>query len=128
MASETTTPNIVLQIPALNQTNWQVPLNYNFNLLDLIFGGQITVPALSVTSLGITNMASLLEAVFTAEQPTGSLPGSAFTPTYTPGLVLGFFVNGLFQRPTVDYTLVSGVIHVTTALVVTDRPFIVYLR
>jgi len=39
MASETTTPNIGLQVPSYNQGNWQVPTNYNWNLIDLIFGG-----------------------------------------------------------------------------------------
>jgi hypothetical protein len=127
MPSETSTPNIGLQIPALNQSNWQVPTNYNWNLLDLIFGGQAAVPALAVTNLTVANIAALLAAAFVAEVPAGSLPGSAFTPSHTPGLVLGFFVNGLFQRPGTDYTLTSGVIYVATALAATDNPYILYM-
>ena len=128
MASETSTPNIGLQIAALNQSNWQVPLNYNLNLLDLIFGGQVTVPAISVTSLTVGQVGAMLAAAFVAEVPAGNLPGSTFTPSHIPGLVLGFFVNGLFQRPGIDYTVILGVIHVTTALVTTDKPYIVYLQ
>ena len=128
MASETSTPNIGLQVPALNQPNWQVPLNYNLNLLDLIFGGAVTVPALSVAALTIGNLAAQLAALLVTEQPAGALPGSVFTPTYAPGLVLGFFVNGLYQRPGIDYTLTSGVINVTTALASTEVPYVVYLR
>ena len=128
MASETSTPNIGLQVPAMNQGNWQVPINYDLNLLDLIFGGQVTVPALSVTALTVTNIGSMLAAVFVAEQPAGTLPGSTFTPTYLPSLLIGFFINGLFQRPGIDYTLTLGVIHATTALVATDKPYVIYLQ
>lgn len=32
------TPNIGLQIPSAGSTNWNIPLNYNFNLLDQLIG------------------------------------------------------------------------------------------
>lgn len=38
------TPNIGLQIPAGGSQNWNVPLNYNFNLLDQIIGATLLVP------------------------------------------------------------------------------------
>jgi hypothetical protein len=40
----TVTPNVGLQIPAYAQTNWQVPYNYDLNLLDRILGGLQTLP------------------------------------------------------------------------------------
>lgn len=47
-AQTVTTPNIGLQIPAAGSTNWNLPLNYNFNLLDQILGGTIQVPGLGL--------------------------------------------------------------------------------
>ena len=40
-AQTVTTPNIGLQLPAAGSTNWNLPLNYNFNLLDQLFGGPL---------------------------------------------------------------------------------------
>jgi hypothetical protein len=40
----TNTPNLQLQIPAFNQTNWQVPINYDMNALDGIIAGTQTLP------------------------------------------------------------------------------------
>ncbi len=40
----TLTQNIRLQIPAYNQTNWQVPYNYDLNLLDSILAGAQILP------------------------------------------------------------------------------------
>ncbi len=45
----TTTPNVGLQIPNYNTSNWQVPMNFNTNLLDKIFGGTVAIPALTVS-------------------------------------------------------------------------------
>ena len=76
MPSETVTPNIGLQVPGFNQSNWQVPTNYNWNLLDLIFGGEITVPALSVESFTLPNIGAILAASFVCEAPAGAFPGN----------------------------------------------------
>jgi hypothetical protein len=43
------TPNLQLQIPAYGQQNWQVPMNYNFNRLDLFLSGGLPLPNLTVT-------------------------------------------------------------------------------
>ena len=43
------TPNIGLQIPANGSTNWNVPLNFNFNKLDQIMGGTLAVPSFHVS-------------------------------------------------------------------------------
>lgn len=49
LAQTTLTPNISLQVPAYQQTNWQVPLNFDLNLLDSILGGVQTLPAGTAT-------------------------------------------------------------------------------
>ena len=42
VAQTVQTPNIGLQLPAAGSTNWNLPLNYNFQLLDSLFAGIIT--------------------------------------------------------------------------------------
>jgi hypothetical protein len=42
------TPNVGLQIPAGGSNNWNLPLNYNFNLIDQILGGTVQVPGLGL--------------------------------------------------------------------------------
>jgi hypothetical protein len=129
MASETTTPNIGLQVPAYNQANWNVPIQYDLNLLDLIFGGQVEVPALKVGTLNITGIAALLAPSFVAETPTGVVPGNAYTLSFPPVILIGVFVNGVFQRPALDYTLVGKLITLVNATtVVADNVFAVYLK
>ena len=43
-----TTPNVGLEVPSSGSTNWNLPLNFNFNLLDQILGGTIQVPGLGL--------------------------------------------------------------------------------
>ena len=38
-AQYVSTPNIGLEIPANGSTSWNVPLNFNFNLIDQLMGG-----------------------------------------------------------------------------------------
>jgi hypothetical protein len=103
MATATTTQNIGLQVPGQNQANWNVPIDYDLNLLDLIFGGSVQVPALNVVSLVIGNLAVLLAASLTQEAPSGLIPGNVFTLS-KPGTLLLFIYNGAVQRPGIDYT------------------------
>src|SRR6185312_9375949 len=42
------TPNVGLELPAAGSTNWNIPLNFNFNLLDQILGGTVQVPGLGL--------------------------------------------------------------------------------
>lgn len=126
--AETTTPNIGLQIPGFNQANWQVPTDYNWNLLDLIFSGAITVPGLSVTNLTIQNLGSVVAGISIHETPTGAIPGNIFTLTYPPSVVFGFYVNGVLQRPGIDYTAASNVLTLTYTLAPGDSVYAVYLR
>jgi hypothetical protein len=128
MASETTTPNIGLQVPAYNQGNWQVPTNYNWNLLDLIFGGSVQVPALNVLNFTIGNIGAQLAAAFVAEQPAGVVPGTVYTLNNAPAIVLGVFYNSGLQRPGVDYTLVGAVITLNFVTQVGDVVYALYFK
>lgn len=129
MASETSTPNIGLQVPAFNQGNWQVPTNFNWNLLDLIFGGEFTVPALSVANFIIANIGIQIANSFVNEPLTGVIPGNAYTLTHTPTVLWGFFWNGVYQRPGVDYTLVGNLITmIGSATSAGDNVYAVYLK
>ena len=128
MASETTTPNIGLQIAAFNQSNWQVPTNFNWNKLDLIFGGQLQVPALDVANFTVANIAALLTPWFKSEQPAGAIPGSVYTLSYAPALLFGIYQNGLLLRPVLDYTLNGNVVTLAAATTApTDTMWAIYL-
>jgi hypothetical protein len=129
MASETSTPNIGLQVPAFNQPNWQVPTNFNWNLLDQIFGGEVTVPALSVTDFIIANIGIQIAKSFVAEAPSGVIPGNAYTLTNTPTVLFGFFWNGVFQRPGIDYTITGSVLTFTSSATSSgDNVYAVYMK
>lgn len=129
MASETSTPNVGLQIPAFNQSNWQVPTNFNWNLLDLIFGGQVTIPALSVSNFIIANIGMQIANSFVTETPTGVIPGNAYTLSFVPSVLFAFYWNGVFQRPGIDYTLLGAVITMTSSATSSgDNVYVVYLK
>jgi hypothetical protein len=135
MAGETTTPNIGLQIAGFDQPNWQVPTNYNWNLLDLIFGGEIQVPALdvnvlTVASFVIANFVASAAASFFAETPGGTVPGTVYTCTYIPGVVLGVYKNGIIQKPGVgyDYTISGNQITFSTATSLGDKIYVTYFH
>lgn len=129
MASETETPNIGLQIPAFNQPNWQVPTNYNWNLLDLIFGGEVEVPALKVADFIIANIGLQIANSFVVETPTGVVPGNAYTLSFPPTVLFGFYWNGLLQKPVQDYTIAGVVITLTSgATILGDTLVAVYLK
>lgn len=129
MASETSTPNVGLQVPGFNQSNWQVPTNFNWNLLDKIFGGEVTVPALSVANFIIANIGMQIANSFVVEVPAGVIPGNAYNLSFVPSVMFGFFWNGIFRIPEVDYTLVGTLITMTTgATVGGDTVYAVYLK
>lgn len=52
-------------------------------------------------------VSSILQPIVHSETPAGAVPGTAYTLSAAPpsGVLQGFFINGLFQRPGVDYTL-----------------------
>lgn len=124
----TSTPNIGLQIPALNQANWQVPTNFNWNLLDLIFGGEVTVPALSVLNFTIANFAAAFNTAMVQEAPSGAVPGSIYVASQPIGALLGVYVNGLLQRLTTDYSVSGSTVTLTSATSSGDKVYLVYLH
>ena len=129
MAGETTTPNIGLQIAAFDQSNWQVPTNYNWNLLDLIFGGEVQVPALDVGTLTVASgIGALLASAYVAEAPSGTVPGTVYTLSYTPGLLLAFCYNGSVLRAGVDYTVVGAVVTLGFSTSAGDSVYALYFK
>lgn len=126
----TDTPNVGLQVPDYNQANWHLPINYDLNLLDQIFGGQVTIPGLSVTNLVIGNIGAALAAVWVAEIPAGSIPGTSYTLSYTPSVFFGLFVNGgiLRQGVSLDYTLSGKNITLNNSTFAGDKIYALYLR
>ena len=126
MASETTTPNIGLQVPAFNQANWQVPTDFNWNLLDQMLGGIIPMPALAgfiITNLGVQVAANAVTAT-----PSGVIPGNVYTCPSTPNFIFGFYRNGIFQRPGLDYSLLGPVITMIGSSTGSgDTVFVVYI-
>jgi len=130
MPSETTTPNIGLQIAALDQANWQVPTNYNWNLLDLIFGGEVTVPALNVTVLTAGNAGDFILPPLVSEVPDGTAPTTVYTLSFTPSKVLGVYKNGLILVPGLDadYTLTGNLVTLNVATIGEDVIYAVYFH
>lgn len=75
-AQSTVTPNLQLQIPSFQQTNWQVPINYDMNALDGILAGTQSLPT-GATPL-ISQQANWLTAnpiSTTITNFVGGLPG-----------------------------------------------------
>lgn len=127
MGAETVTPNIGLQVPAFNQSNWQVPTNFNWNLLDLMLGGIIPMPALA--DFVITNIGTQIAAAFVNETPSGVVPGNSYTLSFTPAVIIAFCWNGIVQRPNgLDYTLTGSVITMNTATSAGDSVYVIYLK
>ena len=128
MASETTTPNVGLQVPAFNQPNWQTPINFDLNLLDLIFGGSVTVPAMTIINLTIGNVGPLLATAFVNESPAGAFPGNTYTLSYTPTLLLAFCYNGSVLRRGVDYTIAGATVTLVFSTNSGESVYALYFR
>ena len=128
MAGETTTPNVGLQVPSYDQGNWQVPTNYNWNLIDLIFGGEFQIPALNVLNLTIGNIGASLAPAFVSEQPAGAVPGTVYTLNNTPASIMGVFYNGVLQRVGVDYTVLGAVVTLGFTTTIGDVVYALYFK
>ena len=78
-AQQTTlTPNIGLQLPGYNSTNWQVPIYYDLQQLDSMLGGTATIPALHIAgNLQVDGAFNASGLTFSAAQILAGL-------TYTP--------------------------------------------
>jgi len=134
MPSETSTPNIGLQVPAFDQANWQVPLNYDLNLLDEIMGGEVQIPAISVVTLTAVNfnLPSVI-ATIAGASTTDVFTGTAtavFTCTHIPVVIFGVYLNGSFQAPgaSYDYTVSGNQVTFSAAVASTDIVCVVYLH
>lgn len=133
MAGETSTPNIGLQIAGFGQANWQVPNNYNFNLLDLIMGGEVQIPNLSVANLEVTsftlaNFAALLVGSLTTEVPAGTAPTTTYVLSSPAAAMLGLFYNGVLQSPMTDYTLSGNTVTLNFTTTVGSTIYAVYFK
>lgn len=133
MAGETTTPNIGLQVPGFDQANWQVPTNYNWALLDKIFGGEVEVPALFVDMLTvgtfiIANFTAQFAAAFVSEVPAGTAPTTTYTCSFIPGVILAVYKNGVFQQPGLDYNMSGNQIVFVAATTTGDKVYVTYLH
>jgi hypothetical protein len=119
------TPNIGLEVPAFNQPNWNVPFNYDLNLIDLIFGGSVVVPALNVTTLTAGNISGVYLPPSIAEVPAGAVPGTAYTLSHTPNplAMLSFFVNGVLQ---IAYSVTDNIVTLNTATSAGDQVYAKY--
>ncbi len=101
-AQYTPTPNIGLQIPANGSNNWNVPLNFNFNLLDQLLGGTAYIPALKITN-NLTVGGTVTAGGFVGAGGTGFAltPGatqysaSFFSASGTASTVSGILLNGI---------------------------------
>lgn len=132
MPTITLTPNIGLQIPGFDQANWQVQINYDLNLLDLIFGGDVQVPALDVVNLTATNFTlpsviATIASAFKSEVPSGAVPGTLYTCSKIPVVIFAVYKNGVFLDPAVDYNVSGNQITLAQATAAGDKINTVYL-
>jgi hypothetical protein len=88
----TTTPNIGLEIPLGGTPNWNIPLNYNFNLLDQLIGGTQQNPGVGLS----------LKPLFGTGAPavpcTVNNQGQQYFDTSTSPFT-GYVCNGLVWSP-----------------------------
>lgn len=131
MSTPTLTPNIQLQVPGFNQPNWNVPIVYDLNRLDLLFGGSIQIPSLNVLNLtvqnfDVANFAAALVASCVQQSPSGSFPGNTYTLTRAPLLIMGLYYNGQFLIPGVNYTYLGNVITLNFTTSAADTLYVVY--
>jgi hypothetical protein len=101
----TTTTNIGLQVPAYNQPSWQVPLDYDLNLLDKYLSGNLALPGLALTYQATAPNGIAGSSVLYAAQTDGriylvtplnvayQIPLRGAT-TYTSGHCVAFDANG----------------------------------
>lgn len=78
-SAQTITPNVSFQLPAYQQTNWQVPINYNFNVLDVLIGGYRNLPTGKTPTIGTnptsTNWVTANTMATTITNFVGGFPG-----------------------------------------------------
>jgi hypothetical protein len=76
----------------------------------------------------VLNVAGLVSSVFVAETPAGTAPTTTYTLSHTPVVIIAVYVNGVMQRPTVDYTVSGATVTLVNATTnSTDTVSAVYL-
>ncbi len=118
MAAETETPNIGLQIAAFDQSNWQVPTNFNWNLLDLLLSGNAAVPALLIAGNLVVEgaisgnipgqiPAGLVVVAYTATPTFNAGQGLEFKITLTGNVTGSSFINGTLGPSIIAFRIVQ---------------------
>lgn len=80
------TPNILLNLPPYNSTNWNAPLNANFNILDAVNGS-----TLQVNFYGYDKILTQSECLNMRMNLTGNLGGTDFTLVF-PNNIAGRWI------------------------------------
>lgn len=96
-AQFTPTPNIGMEIPSNGSTNWNIPLNYNFNRLDQLLSGNLPLPALTITgnlTVGGTVTAGGFIGAGGTSLATAS-PASRYSPVYYSANPTGTAFSGI---------------------------------
>lgn len=83
--AQSATSYIGLQIPPTGSNNWYIPLNYNFNKLDQILGGQIAIPSLHITN------SLIIDGSITANNFVGQNSSTLATVTATTQGAVSYF-------------------------------------
>lgn len=78
--AQSVTPNAGLQVPTYQQTNWQVPVIYDLNRLDNIFGGSVAIPSITLSG-AITNANQAATKAYVDATAAGFLSASGATMT-----------------------------------------------
>jgi hypothetical protein len=121
-AAQTVTPNIGLQVPAYNQTNWQVPITYDLNKIDLLLSGNALAPSINVGSVkcngSLGTSGQILSTTGSACQwiNGGSFSGYPGVTTYDAnGLSIAGGVVAGSTMQSVGYLSLGGTVFAQTA-------------
>ena len=99
-SGQSVTPNAGLQVPAYQQSNWQVPIIFDLTRLDNVFGGTVAVPSI-VLSGPIVNANQAATKAYVDATAVGFL--SASGATMTGPLVLAADPTAPLQAATKEY-------------------------
>lgn len=108
----TQTPNVGLEIPANGSNNWNVPLNYNFNLIDALLGGTQQNPGVGLSLKPLFGTGAPAVACTTANQgqqyfDTSVTPFNAYICNSGVWNLQGGTGGGLFPSNALVYGLTS---------------------
>lgn len=127
-AQVTVTPNVGLQVPYYGQANWQVPIQYDLNRLDLLLSGNLPLPNLTVTNLpglfapvpGCTTIGYVYSPYGNTCVPNGSvtqlIAGTNITLSPTSGV--GAVTVSAVTTGSLPFSSLTGATNVTAAMYV----------